>query len=333
MCRQFRHREPLHQYVPHPPPSNLLLIYGLPPPTALSKHLTPEFPQMKSISALAAALTLCGRNGTLIAAASIFIGLAVPPLAAAFRPHFGEAIVVMLTLAFLRVDPVELRRHWKQPGLIAAATIWTMLVFPAVLGTLFLAFKLDQKMHGLYFMLVLQMSAPGLMSSPALAALLGLDVALTLATLIAATAITPFTASLFTYVFLGTALASPLEFGLRLFLIIAGCALAAGVIRVIAGRRFIEAQREAIDGLSVIAMSMFAIAAMDGAMDHFRADPILVVKLTALAFLLALTSIAGNRNVGLMLAATGFAIPDIAWLYFTVAQFPIYLLPPLLKPI
>jgi BASS family bile acid:Na+ symporter len=198
------------------------------------------------------------------------------------------------------------------------------------------------------------MSAPGLMSSPALAALLGLDVALTLATLIAATAITPFTASLFTHVFLGTALAAPLEFGLRLFLIIAGCALAAGVIRVIAGRRFIEAQREAIDGLSVIAMSMFAIAAMDGAMDHFRADPILVVKLTALAFLLALASIAvtaivfkragrarafaigliaGNRNVGLMLAATGFAIPDIAWLYFTVAQFPIYLLPHLLKPI
>jgi hypothetical protein len=47
-----------------------------------------------------------------------------------------------------------------------------MLILPVVLGTLFLTFKLDQKMHGLYFMLVLQMSAPGLMSSPALAALL-----------------------------------------------------------------------------------------------------------------------------------------------------------------
>ena len=46
-----------------------------------------------------------------------------------------------------------------------------MLIVPVVLGTLFLAFKLDQKMPGLYFMLVLQMSA-GLMSSPALAALL-----------------------------------------------------------------------------------------------------------------------------------------------------------------
>jgi BASS family bile acid:Na+ symporter len=73
---------------------------------------------MKLFSALAAALTLCGRHGTLIAAASIFIGLAVPPLAAAFRPHLGEAIA-----AFLRVDPVKLRRHWTQPGLIAAATV------------------------------------------------------------------------------------------------------------------------------------------------------------------------------------------------------------------
>jgi hypothetical protein len=247
---------------------------------------------MKLISAFAAALALCGRHGTLIAAASIFIGLALPTLAAAFRPHLGETIFVMLTLAFLRVDPVELRRHWAQPGLIAAATVWTMLILPAVLGTLFLAFKLDQIMPGLYFMLVLQMSAPGLMSSPALAALLGLDVALTLATLIVATAVTPFTASLFTHVFLGTALVSPLELGLRLFVIIAGCALAGAVIRLIAGRKFIEGQREAIDGLSVIAMSMFAIAAMDGAMDHFRADPSLVIRLTALAFLLALASIA-----------------------------------------
>jgi len=309
---------------------------------------------MKLISAFAAALALCGRHGTLIAAASIFIGLAVPALAAALKPHLGEAIVAMLTLAFLRVDPDELRRHWTQPGLIATATVWTMLIVPAVLGTVFMALDFEQKMPGLYLMLVLQMSAPGLMSSPALAALLGLDVALTLATLIVATAVTPFTASLFTHVFLGTALASPVIFGFKLFLIIAGCALAAAIIRFIFGQSFVEAQKEAIDGLSVIAMSTFVTAAMEGVFDHFRADPLLVIKLTALAFLLALALIAitaivfkragrarafaigliaGNRNVGLMLAATGFAVPDIAWLYFALAQFPIYLLPHLLKPL
>jgi BASS family bile acid:Na+ symporter len=168
------------------------------------------------------------------------------------------------------------------------------------------------------------------------------------------TAITPLTASLFTHVFLGTALASPFGFGLRLFLIIAGCALAAAIIRRVAGPTFIAAQRERIDGLSVIAMFMFAVAAMDGVADHFRSNPLLVIQLTALAFALALGLIAvtalvflragrarafaigliaGNRNIGLMLAASGFAVPDVAWLYFALAQFPIYLLPHLLKPL
>lgn len=302
----------------------------------------------------AAILALAGRHGTLLAAASIFIGLFVAPLSAAFKPYLGEAIILMLTLAFLRVNPQDLWAHWTRPGLIAAATVWVMLVVPLGLGAAFVLIGLDRLAPGLYFMLVLQISAPGLMSSPALAALLGLDVALTLASLIVSTAITPLTAGLFTHVYLGTALASPVGFGFRLLAIIAGCALGAAIVRRIAGDAFIESQSERIDGLSVIAMSTFAIAAMDGVVDHFRADPLLVVGLTALAFALALIMIAltalvflragparafaigliaGNRNIGLMLAATGFLVPDVAWLYFALAQFPIYLLPHLLRPL
>jgi hypothetical protein len=302
----------------------------------------------------AAALSQVGRHGTLVVAASLFVGLFVPGLAAACKPVLGPAIVAMLVLAFLRVDPIELLHHMRRPGLVAAATVWLMLVVPAALGLLFVLLGVQQHMSGLYFMLVLQTAAPGLMSSPALAALMGLDVALTLASLILCTAITPLTASLFTQVFLGTSLASPLAFGLRLFLIIAGSAAAAAVIRRVAGRAFIEAQRLAIDGLSVIAMFLFAVAAMDGVTDHFRADPLLVIGLTLTAFALALGQIAvtalvfaragrsrafaigliaGSRNIGLMLAATGFLVPDIAWLYFALAQFPIYLLPHLLKPL
>ena len=288
-----------------------------------------------------AALSLIGRHGTLVVAASLFVGLFVPGLAAACKPLLGPAIIAILVLAFLRMDPTALHRHMTRPGLIAAATLWVMLVMPAALGTLFLAFGVQQRM-------------PGLMSSPALAALMGLDVTLTLASMILCTAITPLTAGLFTHIFLGTALASPLVFGLRLFLIIAGSALAAAIIRRLAGRVPIEAQRFAIDGLSVIAMFLFAVAAMDGVADHFRTDPMLVLGLLLLAFALALGLIAatalvfarvgrsrafaigliaGNRNIGLMLAATGFAVPDIAWLYFALAQFPIYLLPHLLKPL
>jgi hypothetical protein len=312
------------------------------------------FPFMMWLEALAAALAWVGRKGTLVVAASLFVGLAVPGLAALCRPLLSEALVVMLSLAFLRVDPIELRRHFTQPKLIAAATLWTMLVAPAVLGIIFLAFGLDRQMPGLYFMLVLQMSAPGLTSSPALAALMGLDAALTLASLVVCTAITPLTASLFSHFFLGSALPSPVTFGLKLFAIIAGSALAAAAVRRVAGNAWVDAQRERIDGLSVLAMFMFAVAAMDGVTDHFRAEPLLVIKLATLAFALALGSIAltaliflragraralaigliaGNRNIGLMMAAMGFVVPDIAWLYFGLAQFPIYLLPHLLKPL
>jgi len=306
------------------------------------------------MKALAAALSLAGRHGTLLAAASIFIGLALPELAALLKPVLGAVIVAMLMLAFLRVDLSALRRYFTRPGLIAAATVWLMLVAPALIGAIFFYAGVGHALPGLYFMLVLQLAAPGLMSAPAVAALLGLDVALTLAGLIVSVAVAPVSAGLFTHLFLGTALASPLALGVHLALIIAGAALGAAVIRGIAGGAFIEAQAQRIDGLSVLMFMTFAIAAMDGVTAHIVNEPMLVGKLTLLAFALSLgmTAVttlvfwpagrarafaiglmAGNRNMGLMLAATGFAVSDIAWLYFAVAQFPIYLLPHLMRPL
>jgi hypothetical protein len=309
---------------------------------------------MNLLALPAQALVFVGRRGTLFAALSLVIGLAVPGLAAACKPFLSETVVVLLCLAFLRVDPVELRHYFTQPGLVAIATIWIMFVVPAVLGALFLAIGLDRQTPDLFFILVLQMSAPGLMSSPAFAALMGLDAALTLASLVVCIAITPLTASLFSHVLLGGTLISPYALGLKLFAIIAGSAAVAAVVRRLAGRAWVEAQRERIDGLSVLAMAIFAVAAMDGVVAHFRADPLLVLKLLAFAYALALGLIAitalvflragrarafaigliaGNRNIGLMLTAIGFLVPDVSWLYFALAQFPIYMLPHLLKPL
>ncbi|MGB7258546.1 MAG: hypothetical protein WBD48_10770 [Pseudolabrys sp.] len=309
---------------------------------------------MKFLRPIAAVLEFLGRHGTLMVALSIFVGLLVPQLASGFKPLLGEAIFIMLCLAFLRVDTGELRALFVRPGLVLAASAWVMLATPIVLGTLFRAVSVDKAAPGLFFILILQMSAPGLMSSPALAALMGLDVALTLASLVVCAAATPITATFFTHHFLGTAVISPVSFGFMLFVYIAGSALVAAVIRRLGGKARVEAQHARIDGLSVIAMFVFAVAAMDGVSAHFLADPFEVTKLAALAFglslaLIALTTviflpagrarafaiglIAGNRNLGLMLAGTGFVAPDVAWLYFGLAQIPIYLLPQLLKPL
>ena len=65
-----------------------------------------------------------------------------------------------------------------------------------------------------------------------------------------------------------------------------------------------------------------------------------VLLVTALLFIcagreraLALAFMASQRNLGLMLAATGGALPELTWLYFALSQFPIYLSPHILRPL
>ena len=48
---------------------------------------------------------------------------------------------------------------------------------------------------------------------------------------------------------------------------------------------------------------------------------------------LALALLAGFRNLGVVMAAVGTALPDLAWFYFAMVQFPIYLIPTLLQPL
>jgi hypothetical protein len=306
------------------------------------------------IDKMLAALAFLGRHGTVAVALSIVCGLALPVLAATFKPLLGPAIIVMLVLAFLRVEPQALAALARRPVLAIAAALWVMAVLPAALGALFNASGLAQSLPDLYFILILQSCAPALMSSPALAALIGVDVALTLAGLILSMVLVPLAAAAFTHFFLGVTLITPLELAAKLFLLIAGSAATAVLIRRFAGGERIARAREVIDGLSVLAMFIFAMAAMDRVAAHFLTAPAFVAGLVGLTFALALGTmalttavflpagrsrafaigiLAANRNVGIMLTATGFAVPELVWLYFGLAQFPIYLLPVLLKPV
>jgi BASS family bile acid:Na+ symporter len=308
--------------------------------------------RMPVLSKIMALLTFLGRHGTIAVALSILLGIALPDLAAVFKPILGETVVALLVLSFLRVSPASLGALARRPFVVLTAAAWLMLLLPAAFAGLFTAVGLKEAMPDLYFILILQCCSPALMSAPAMAGLMGLDVALTLACLLCSMAAVPFTAGLFTHLFLGEALIAPATFGLKLFALIAGSAAAAAVIRRIAGGKVIEANYTLLDGLSVLAMFVFAMAAMDGVTAAALADPRLVGGLAVLAFALTIVTIlittlvflaagreralaigilTGNRNMGVMLAATGFAVSPVGWLYFGLAQFPIYLLPVLLK--
>jgi hypothetical protein len=61
-------------------PAPLPFIWIVGPEGAIKATHPPEFSAMNWLRLPAAALTLAGRHGTLVAAASIFIGLSVPSL-------------------------------------------------------------------------------------------------------------------------------------------------------------------------------------------------------------------------------------------------------------
>lgn len=301
------------------------------------------------------ALAWLGRQGARAIAALVFIGIAAPPIDALLKPFVAEAIFVLLCIAFLRVEPPALRGYLGRPAVVLAATAWTMLVVPAVFGASCLVLGLEARSPDLVLALMLHAVASPLMAAPAFAAVMGLDATLVLVTLVASTALTPFTAPVFAYAFIGPALTlSPLALGLKLFAILAGSALVAIVIRRIAGPAAIARHQDEIDGVNILVLFVFVAAVMENVAARFLAAPIVMIGLAALAFVvfftvLGLTTVvfaragreralvlglmASQRNMGLMVAATGGTLPDLVWLYFAVSQFPIYLSPQLLKPL
>src|SRR5690606_20943179 len=111
---------------------------------------------------------------------------------------------------------------------------------------------------------------------------------------------------------------------LRLGFFLGGSFIVARIIRHFTGDRRIAEWREHIDGLNVIALFVFAAALMGVVTYRLFSDPLLVLALTALSFvitysLMAVTAVlfwplgparalalalsSGTRNMGLMLAA------------------------------
>ena len=309
---------------------------------------------MPLLRGLTAALAWLGRQGTRALAASVFLGLAVPPLAAYVKPHLGETVFVLLLFSYLRADPRAFERYLRAPKLAIVAALWVMVVTPLLFASAFAASGIVDINPALYFIMVLHIATPPITSSAAFAALMGLDVAFSLVTLIACSALSPITTVAFSYLFLGSSLFSPIELGLKLFFFFASLALVAYAIRRVAGQEWIERQKEPIDGLNVIAVFIFAVAAMDGVPRYVMADPMFALGLLILVFALTFALVglsillflragvdqglvigflASFRNLGVIMAAVGAALPETAWFYFALAQFPIYLMPQIVKPL
>lgn len=297
-------------------------------------------------------LSWFGKRATGCLPAGVVLGLALPELAASAKPLLVPAIALMLTLSLLRLDPAEVGRSLRRPRLLLPAVGFVLLASP-LLG--FAAARILDLSPGIAVALVVWSASPPLISVPAIATLVGLDGALALTVTTVAGLLVPVTLPPIVFALLGLELdIGPVALAVRLALLLAGSALAAAAIRRFAGPARLRTHADAIDGGFVIVMLLFAIAVMDGVTQAAVASPGRVAGLLALVFGVTLgmqvlgwavfrpagartaTTLAlacGNRNMALVLGAAPAAFDPDTFLYLALLQFPIYLLPGLLRPI
>jgi BASS family bile acid:Na+ symporter len=187
---------------------------------------------------------------------------------------------------------------------------------------------------------------------PAVAMMLELEVTFSVVLLLATMAVQPFTAPLVAPWVAGALV--PIDgflLGRNLLFMIGGSTVVAVALRRLVGLSRLEEYRLEITGANLIGFTLFGLTMFDGVVLRVFTQPLLLLSLSALAFLIALGSIgaafvvlrpmgsdsafmtgfaAGHRNVGLMVAAQSGSLPDLAWLYFALVQLPIYLTPLLL---
>ncbi|MCJ8336451.1 MAG: sodium:proton symporter [Epibacterium sp.] len=306
-------------------------------------------------SVVSLAVGYIGRYGTTALSISIFVGAALPSLSSYLRPYLTLAVLCLLTLAFLRVDEAEIKSRLKQPGLLISSLAWMMIGLPFLTFLIFQFYSLERWDQDVVLAIYIATAAPPVMAAPAFLYMLGLNGALSLAISVAALLIAPITTTVMGLMMLGPSLPlSATGLAAKLSLLLIGALFIAMCIRKLAGTNRLERSSDVISGLNVLLLLVFAIAAMDGVAESLFDNPALTLSVTGLTFLVAASQIlvtfllflsigkedayaiahtCGTRNMGLMVAAFGGALPEFTWLWFALGQFPIYLLPMIVRPI
>jgi len=292
------------------------------------------------------------RRGGVLLAGCIFVGLALPPLAAMLRDTLTITVAGLMTLVLLRIDLKQVLAYLRRPLLVAALLAWLLIACPLIVYAIVRAMGLDGPLGAAVVIMATGCAAT---SSPAFARLVGLDASVSLVVAVVSTLLVPFTAPPLALGLLGIDLAISLWALMgRLALIVGLPLLASLVIRRLVAAPTLGAWSGRIDGTVVLLLVMYGIGVMDGMQAKLLAEPAWVLGGIALAFLgnfglnllttlatlpagrgvaLAAGLLSGNRNMALYLAVLPAATDSRILLYFALCQFPLFLSPMLLRPI
>lgn len=305
------------------------------------------------MSAVLGLLAFIGRHGTRGFVVSLLVGLSLPWLASAARPLIGVSVFVFLLTSFMRLNGPAFLAVFRAPRPLLLCLLCTMAAPPVIVLAVTALLGPGLVDPGLGLGLAIYAAAPPIMSSPAVAMLLGVEPALILATVLLATVTAPVLSPLLADLVAGGAV--PLDLPVlvtRLVGIVGGALLAGLALRRLLGASWIQSNGRSLDGVGVLMYGLFAVAAMDGVLAAAVSEPARVagflglsVALSALGYAVAwallrpvppservvLGYATGQRNMGLLIAALGASAPETTFLFFALSQFPIYIGPQVLR--
>jgi BASS family bile acid:Na+ symporter len=292
------------------------------------------------------------RRGGILLASCIFVGLAVPPLAALLRETLTVTVAGLMTLVMLRIDLAQVLSYLKRPVLVGALLAWLLLACPLIAFAIARITGMDGPLGAA---LVIMATGCAATSSPAFARLVGLDASISLVVAVLSTLLVPFTAPPLALGLLGVDLTISVTALMgRLALIVLLPLLVALAIRRVVAEARLAAWSGRVDGTVVLLLVIYGIGVMDGMQATLLADPAWVAGGLALAFagnfgLNALTAasfwpsgprvalaaglLSGNRNMALYLAVLPATADPRILLFFALCQFPLFLSPFLLRPV
>lgn len=301
------------------------------------------------------ALAFLGRHATGFMAGGVLLGLVVPPLATLAQPLLVPTLLIPLTLALVRLDWSAAAAWRHRPALVALLVAWLLGVSPILVWLATLPLVAVGFPPPLQIALVLMAASSPIVSSVAIALIVGLDAALAIVAVLIATALVPLTLPALAQALLGVTLAFGIgTFMLRLALLVGVAFAAAWLLRRLVPAAALTRHRDLLDGLTVVNLVLFGLAIMNGVTAFAIARPgyAATALIAAYAFNLALqvagyalfthlgrrsalavALASGNCNMGLVLVALqGQAAYEVI-VFFALAQIPMYTLPALLAKV
>jgi len=295
-----------------------------------------------------------GGKATIFMAAALGVGIIVPPLSSTLGPLLPSVVWTVLFLSMIRIDWAEIVAFRHRSLLVVGGILFVLVVSPLLMvGALKLLGVPGGQ--GLMTAFVMMSASSPYTAVAAVALILGLDSALALVILVSTTLLMPFVLPVVVVTWLGfDASIDAWALVERLAVMVGIATSLAVIVKWLAGAERLTRNSFRIDGMIVIMMVVFGVALVDGVTAKLLSAPAHVfgillgsfavnLALVAAGYLFFLRSgrrialtigyAAGNGNMAILLAVLPDTIhPDIT-LYFALGQFPMFMLPMVLKPV